>query len=549
MNKIFCSLILVFILGSCLKKKEQLELSFFKHPAREIKPTFQLLPLGSVIPCGWIKKQMDCQIDSGFCMYLDDLTPMIMKDQIFGKQRRSTKRPNEKNLPKLDFDAKDLQWWNGESQGNWFDGFFRTAVLTGNKRALMKTDSIVRYLLSTQDADGYFGVYDSTMRFNNAEGNGELWTQAVALRALLGYYEYTQDGKILNAVKKAVYRTMRDFNENDKNPFQEKCSGGIPHGLMFADVTESLYRYTNDKVFKDYTIWLYKAFSESNPEDNDVNYNLLKDSTKNFIGHSAHTFEHFRVLLYAYYFTGYNELQKVIQNFYFKMNKVILPSGIPFGFENMWGIYANADSTAAEYCDMVEYEISMIRNLQLQANSKLGDNIEKAFFNGMQGARFPNNKAITYDKTDNCYELTTRNPGYNKEKGLGYSQYETRYKYSCTQEDVAVCCVPNACKSYPYYVSSMWMKASDGIAATLYGPCSLNTKINGEKIIIEEKTSYPFSENIDFIIHCKMKNNFKIYLRIPQWAVNSSIDATNAEVKIVNGFYEVSKNWENERSY
>ena len=542
MKRNYLFLLIPFFIA-CSTRKDTGELSFFEQQPSEIKPAFELLPLGSVMPAGWIKEQMDDQIESGFCRYLDELSPMIMKDQIWGKQRRSASRPDEKNMPDVGFDAKDLQWWNGESQGNWFDGFFRTAVLTQNARALAKTDSIVNYLLSTQDEDGYMGVYDTSLRFKNTEGNGELWTQAVALRALLGYYEYSKNEKILSAVEKAVKRTMTAYNEQAMNPFEGKSTGGIPHGLMFADVTEALYRYTHNTVYRDYTAWLYKAFSSAKPEDNDIHYSFLKDSSKNFIGHSAHTFEHLRVLLYAYYFTGHGELAKALSNYYFKMEKVMLPGGVPFGFENMWGLLANPDSTAAEYCDMVEYELSMIRDLQLTGERSYGDRIEKAFFNSMQGARFPDNKAIVYDKTDNCYFLDMKNPGYNKAKGIGYSEYETRYKYSPTQEDVAVCCVPNACKSYPYYVSHMWMKSSDGLAATIYGPCVLNTEINGTKITIVEKTSYPFYENIEFQVSAEKETEFCIRLRIPEWSVSTVVNSVEAKTKTENGYYVITRRW------
>jgi DUF1680 family protein len=519
-------------------------LNFFQNPRHEIPAAFDLLPLGAVLPDGWIKNQMDSQIESGFCRFLDELSPMIMQDPIWSTRRRSASRPGETNLPAgTETQWSDLQWWNGESQGNWFDGFFRTAVLTGNPEALAKTEGLVKFLISTQDADGYFGVYDPTLRLQNLEGNGELWTQAVALRALLAYFEFSQDHEILDMVEKAVGVTMAVYHEGGQNPFRGKNVGGLSHGLMFADVTEALYRFSEKTEYKDYTLWLYKAYSEASAEDNDVHFSLLSNPRANFVGHSAHTFEHLRVLLYGLYFSGFPELKRGLDLFHAKMAKVLLPSGVPFGFENLWGLHAHPETTAAEYCDMVEFEISMIRSLQLQGHGALGDLVETAFFNGMQGARLPDNKAITYDKTDNCYELTMTNPGYNPYCGHGYSAKDNRYKYSPTLEDSAVCCVPNACKSYPFYVSHMWMKSPDGLVAGLYGPCTLKTEVKGVKIEIVEKTDYPFSDTIEFEIRATEAVEFTLRLRNPEWSQATRIELSEARISEHNGFFLLTKTW------
>ena len=45
---------------------------------------------------------------------------------------------------------------------------------------------------------------------------------------------------------------------------------------------------------------------------------------------------------------------------------------------------------------------------------------------------------------------------------------QTRYKYSPTHQDVAVCCVPNAGRIYPYYVKSMWLRTTKGLQAALF---------------------------------------------------------------------------------
>src|SRR5690606_24075586 len=75
-------------------------------------------------------------------------------------------------------------WWNSETQSNWRDGYIRSAILAENKTHLKKAAEYVEYILSTQDEDGYLGIYDQELRYNFDNENGELWAKATLLRGL-----------------------------------------------------------------------------------------------------------------------------------------------------------------------------------------------------------------------------------------------------------------------------------------------------------------------------------------------------------------------------
>lgn len=194
---------------------------------------------------------------------------------------------------------------------------------------------------------------------------------------------------------------MMDFNENSKNPFDPPVYGGVSHGLLFAEEVAWLYKICGEKKYRDYTIWLYHAFSKKDKYDNDIHYSLLSDVEQPFIGHSAHTYEHLRVLTSAWYFSGYPEMEELYNNYLKKLNNVLLPSGAGFGFENIWGLMAHPDSTSVEYCGITELEVSTIFALAHTGDKTLADIAEKLFYNAAQGARLPDCKAVTYCKPDN----------------------------------------------------------------------------------------------------------------------------------------------------
>ena len=98
-----------------------------------------------------------------------------------------------------------------ESQSNWRDGMVRTALLLEHPAFLPPVRAYIDQILATQGADGYLGIYAPDLRDNLRGENGELWAQATLFRVLLGYYEATGENRVLEAVERAVQRTMAAY--------------------------------------------------------------------------------------------------------------------------------------------------------------------------------------------------------------------------------------------------------------------------------------------------------------------------------------------------
>jgi DUF1680 family protein len=518
-------------------------LSFFRNPHGLQPPVFENFPINSTSPAGWIKAQMQEDLENGFVGHLDDLIPKVMKEDIYHTARRKSKTdiPNA-GTQELTGAAWEIsmQWWNSESQGNWWDGYMRSAFLTNNKAAIKKTADFVQHIMASQDADGYIGIYGKDLRYQHEGDNGELWSQATLFRMLLGYYEMTGDKKVLHAVLKAMDLTMSKYNDHAVSPFKAKTDfGGLTHGLMMTDVCETLNRITGDQKYNDFAVYLYKEFSTYRNDKmyNDLRYEYLKDRNLLFVGHGAHTYEHLRSLLITYTTTGYPEMRMAYENALHKLSFCLLPGGGGIGDEWIGGRKADADLTGAEYCGLLE-----LRNFYLSALQKTGvvgyaDKAERLTFNDMQGARSADGKGITYCKTDNCIRLDYTSPQ------SGYKEKDPRFKYSPTHSDAAVCCNPSYSRNLPYYLSNMFMKAKDGIAVVLYGPAALSTDFNGAGVTITQQTNYPLSDEIGFTVAVSKPVSFALYFRRPEWSKNMKIDIPGASVKEENGFVIVTKEW------
>jgi uncharacterized protein len=69
------------------------------------------------------------------------------------------------------------------------------------------------------------------------------------------------------------------------------------------------------------------------------------------------------------------------------------------------------------------------------------------------------------------------------------------------------------------------MRSQQGLVATLYGPCEVDTEINGVRVKITEETDYPFNEEIVFTITVDHPVMFELALRKPSWADNFALEA------------------------
>jgi DUF1680 family protein len=498
----------------------------------------QAISFGEIRPSGWIKKQMQKDLD-GFVGHLDQLVPkLLIDDKIYGENRLTGKIKNKTvgNLQPDDEWNVQYLWWNSESQSNWRDGYLRHAFMLNDKKHLKLIKKYIDYILSTQDEDGYMGIYAPDLRYNFTGENGELWSKATLYRALLAYYEATKKKKVLNAAIRAVENVMENYPMHSSTPFlATKPYAGLGHGLLFTDALDKLFQITKNKVYKDYAVFLYQDYCRHDVSEKDIQLQNILDPDYKLRGHGVHVYEHLRALALASFAEGDPGLNNALRIYLQRIDATTTPAGGPIGDE--WIHERNADTTHTgyEYCSIHELMDSYLYLLQKTNDPHFADKAENIFFNAAQGARHPEHSSIAYLKTDNSYEMCgTRNGELEKKKT------QTRYKYSPVHQDVAVCCSPNAGRITPYFVQNMWMKDEEGLIACLFGPCELKTSFDNKNIFIKEKTSYPYEFSIIFEIQVNEPVDFILKIRKPAWVKKFDLDVPSEEK---DGFTCIQKLW------
>jgi DUF1680 family protein len=489
---------------------------------------FQILPLGTVRPAGWILSQLQKDLTLGFASRLDSLTERAATD-LFSKRIESS--------------SQQFAWWDSETRGNWLWGYTMMAGLAEIPEHQIRVNELLNALKQTQDADGYIGIYSTSSRYQHGDDeNGELWGQGRALLALLAQYELTNDESWLRAVQSAVDLTLRQYGVGRSYFRQPKTHNdliGMTHGLCYVDVVEWLYRITGDARYRDFGVWLYQDYNQMQLPfaNDDMTLSNLLDLYHHLNGHAVHTVEHLRALLFADEMGELPQSAAAQKNAFLKLSHSTLPSGAVLGDESLHGL--PTQDIGYEYCTLTELLFSLSSAIQKSGDGSLGDWIESLAFNAAQGARFADGGGLAYLSLDNRLSATNDRPdSYSHLYGK-----HGRFKYSPTHEDVACCCNPNSVRFMPHYIGRMWMRLDgrSGLAAVTYGPCVLKTKIDDVGVTITEETNYPFSDSVRFIVSPHHPLDFELLLRKPAWSASVTVEGAVAREE--NGWLIISKTW------
>lgn len=505
-------LTLVILASYTMKSQEQI--------SNKVEEKYQILPFGSIKPSGWIKQQMQDDVD-GFVGNLDVIVPELINDPIYGKGRlhKNSEVKDLGNNKEGDAEGSEqYKWWNSETQSNWWDGYIRNVILLNDQSGFQKVKKYIDDVLKTQDEDGYIGIYDQELRYNFNSENGELWAKATMYRGLLAYYEYSQDQKLWTAIVKAVDNVITNYPIGKSSPFSSGTAfnGGVSHGLTFTDVLDKMYQITNDTKYTDYALFLYEDFSKTYQSEKDVQLNNILNPDYKLQSHGVHTYEHLRPLIVAAYASNNVELQKALKIYIQRIENTTTLTGGAIGDEWIAERNADATNTGYEYCSLHELLDSYTVLLQKQGNPKTAETIETIFYNAAQGSRNPKHSCIAYLKTDNSYEMEGTKNGE-----IEADRKQTRYKYSPAHQDVAVCCNPNAGRITPYFIEKAWLKESDNVLVNvLLMPNIVETPIQNQKIKIETITEYPYQNKFVFKISNPKQVSFVLKIRKPSWSMD-----------------------------
>jgi uncharacterized protein len=473
------------------------------------EPAFRPLPLGSIVPGGWLKRQLRLQAD-GLSGHLDEFWP----------------------------DVGQSQWFGGKAEGwerapYWLDGVIPLAWLLDDSALQSKVKRYIDTIVSHQRPDGWYSPYP----VDASAKSYDLWSILLANKALVQYHEATADASVLQAVLRNLKATLDAL---DRTPLF-----GWGKFRWFEGLISVYYAY--EKTGEAWLLDLARKFHNQGFDyqafysGEDVTLPTPRRGLWRWDKHVVNT----GMALKAYALAWRLTRQESERAFPLRMLEILdryhgQVTGMFSGDECLAG---KNPLQGTELCAVVETLYSLEQLLSLSGNPVYGDRLERIAFNALPAPFAPDMWTHQYDQQVNQVQCTI-NPDYLwSTNGPESNLYGLEPDFGC--------CTSNMHQGWPKFAAHLWMAVPGrGIAAMAYAPSTVQFKVDGSPVRIEQETDYPFHDAIRLKVTSDKPSRFPLLLRVPAWAEGASLQIGVDSGKPIKpgAFHRLEQEWKGEIS-
>ena len=476
-------LIFVVIAINCSNYEKSRE----KQPLLELPYT--LFPIGDIQPQGWLRHILETMRD-GMTGHLDELWEDV---------------------------GPNCGWIGGsgpawERPVYWLDGLVPLAYILNDKNLIDKSQKYIEWILNSQREDGFFGqVEDTTRVFGENEDyqayvekmKQDWWPRMVVLKTMQTYYDATGDARIIDFMTR-YFRYQKSVIEEKPLDYWShwaKSRGGENLNSIYW-----LYRKTGEQ-------WLLDLGRTIFAQTENWTENLESPYPEDW--HGVNTGMGIKQPAIWY---QYSRDQRYLDAVKHGIEMLKKHHGQPTGmFSGDELLHGTNPTYGTELCTVVEYMFSLENILQITGDVYFADILEKVTYNALPTQCTENFDSRQYYQAPNQIEISSNWHNFTTQhKGFVENSFGFVTGYGC--------CTANLHQGWPKFVRNLWYKTNDdGVAALIYAPSTLSTKLNNGKMIkFHEETNYPFNEIVRFTYEGD-NATFPLHLRIPAWAQGAAV--------------------------
>ena len=491
-------------LSGCVKNNVNTN---YKNNPNPLRPNAYIkLPLGSVKPAGWLKRQLEIEA-SGLTGNLDDFWP---------------------DLSKSAWKGDDGEAWE---RGPYFlDGLVPLAYLLDDSRLIEKVKTWIEPIIASSSDSGWYGPVR----------NKDRWPLAVANKVLMQYYEATGDKRAFNVLLK-YFRYLHDTPPNWPHKDWRgvrAMENAVTGYWLYRQTEETWILETIESIQKNGADWTtyYEKFpwDSAAASDKKIPHNGTPE------GMSAHGVNNAMAIKYPGLWYQQSKDIRFKNAVFSGIEKYDLNHGQAGGkFSADEHLSGNSPVQGTELCTVVEYMFSLEELYAIFGDNRLADRLELLAYNALPGATTPDIWSHQYDQQSNQVIVSAAKRDWSSNDD--YSNiYGLMPNFGC--------CLANMHQGWPKFVESMWMATNDnGLALSAYGPSVVKARTGrANEVTIAEETDYPFKGSVKLSIRAAKPSRFPIYLRIPGWADSVTIRFKN-KTSIVRGEsqFRLNERWRN----
>ena len=459
---------------------------------------FQLLPLTSVAPKGWLLDQLRIQA-AGLSGHLDEFWPDL---------------------------SANSAWLGGPGEGwergpYYLDGLVPLAYLTGDPALIAKVQKWLKWTLDNQRPDGAIGPVK----------NQDWWPNYVMLKALTQYQEATGDPRVIPLMERYFAYQAKNL---DARPLKEWAVFRWHDEVL---TVLWLYNRNGDKQLLDLARKLHEQGHDWEAQFANFSWkDKVTGADAKLATHGVNNAMAMKAAAVWWSVTGDKGDRDALYRMFETLDRYHgQPEGIFASDEHLAG---RDPSQGTELCTVVEAMFSLEVDLSILGDAAFGDRLEKIAYNALPATMTADLWAHQYDQQANQISCTLANRRWTT-NGPESNIFGLEPNFGC--------CTANMHQGWPKLAANLWMATPDqGLAAVVYGPSEVRTAVaGGIPITVEERTDYPFRDTVSLVVRPDRPARFPLVLRIPVWASGAAVTVNGQPQSGVkpDAFYRLEREW------
>lgn len=454
------------------------------------------------------------------------------------------------------------RFWDSDV-AKWVEAAAYTVAKDPDNPIAKELEHVVDLIIGAQQKDGYLNSYYSfeepELRWKNIRDNHELYSIGHMTEAAVAYTQATGNTRFLDAVSKCADLVNKTFGRG-----KGKMRGYPGHQEIELALVR-LYQATGEESYlklseyfltergasphyydkeakkrgEDPEKWFFKTYEYCQAH-------IPLEEQEEPVGHAVRALYMYAGMADVAAETGNTKMMKQCETLWDRMTqkRMLITGGVGTSPQNegFTEDYDLPQETAyAETCAAIANVFFSSRMLNITADSKYADVMERALYNGVLSGISIDGKKFFYSNPMASHDPNPGTAEKNEGTWDGLTQHRQEW-FGCA------CCPPNIARllaSLPSYACSQDEK---GIWYHLYGESTAKFTVDGVGVKIKQETKYPWDGKIVFtILPQAKKKKFNVNLRIPGWCKNPQVFLKSQRYPVKNnsskGYVTVTREW------
>ena len=417
--------------------------------------------------------------------------------------------------------------FNDTDAYKWIEAAALALAHSPNPRLRERLDSLIEIIGRTQGDDGYLDTFYSfgneVDRWSDLGSKHEMYCAGHLIQAAVAHRRATGSDALFDPAKRFADHIAERFG-SDRKP----GTGGHPEIEM---ALVELYRETGAERYLELARFLVdqrgRVPLQGLPPKVIINHAPYRELTE-IVGHAVRSLYLNCGAADIYLETGDQSLLNTLETLWKSMTRRRMYAtggvGSHVAWESFGEDYELPNTLAySETCAAIASFMWNWRMLLHDPDSRFADLMELVLYNSMLSG-------ISLDGLSYFYTNPLADVGRHRR-----SEW-----LRCA------CCPPNLARTLAALPGYLYSRSPEGLWVHLFVAGRADVAFADGRVLLEQKTGYPWSGDVELEISTTLQEPFGIHLRIPGWASSYAIHVDGAEINspAAKGYVRIERSWQ-----